>query len=100
MTDSLIIADTIETLGDWIPSTDPVCAGATYFLAPDYDLSAPQPTSDYVESTILDGEVPVGRRASNRQITLPIVITAPDRLTLAAAREQLLRAVNAQRWTR
>src|SRR5512146_2266618 len=69
------------------------------------DLGAPQPTSDYVANLILDGERPFGRRASNRQIQLGVIIRAPSgtpsersRL-LAAAREVLEQAIDQDRWT-
>src|SRR5262249_366047 len=57
-----------------------------------------------VASLILDGERPVGDRASNRSIALDVIITAPTRDVLAAAREMLLQAIDAPdwlvRWTR
>lgn len=104
MADSLILADQFELLGGGVASTIPQCAGAVFRLAPGFDLSAPQPTSNLVASLILDGERPVGRRASNRSPSLPIAIFAPNRTVLAAARELLVRAIDADtftlRWTR
>jgi hypothetical protein len=97
--DSLTIQNQIELLGNGTYSTIPACAGAQFRLAPGYDLSAPQPTTDIVASLVLDGERPFGRRASNRQISLPIAITAPTRALLAGARETLLQAIDAQTWT-
>lgn len=98
VSDSLIIADQIELIGSAV-STIPACAGAVFLLQPGYDLGAPQPTTDIVSSLLLDGERPFGRRASNRTITLPIEIQAPDFQTMMAAREVLLQAVDAQAWT-
>src|SRR6266571_4253742 len=97
--DSLIIADAIELLGGTVASAIPACAGAIFRLQPGYDLSAPQPTTDIVGSMLLDGERPFGRRASNRTISLPVIIDCPDFATLAAAREVLLQLVDAQTWT-
>jgi hypothetical protein len=97
--DSLVIAGKIELLGDEAVSLDPRCPGARFMLAPGFDLSAPQPTTDFVASLILDGERPFGRRASNRTVTLPLVIRAPTRAILAAAREVLAEAIDAQCWT-
>ncbi|MGO9216834.1 MAG: hypothetical protein ACLP5E_03555, partial [Streptosporangiaceae bacterium] len=101
VSDSLIIADSIELIGapGGIPSADPRCPGATFRLMPGFDLSAPQPTTDIVGSLLLDGERPFGYRASNRTMVLPVQIRAPDFWTLTAAREVLLQAVNSQTWT-
>lgn len=105
MPDSLIIAEQIELLGGGSPSTNPACLGAQFRLAPGWDLSAPQPTSDIVASLVLDGERPVGQRASNRTVQLPIVITAPlvttvdaARAVLIGAREILMRAIDQEQW--
>jgi hypothetical protein len=97
--DSLIIADQIELLGGSVPSTNPACAGAIFRLQPGYDLGEPQPTSDFVASLVLDGERPFGYRSSNRTITLPLMIEAPDFSTLAGALEVLMDAIDAQAWT-
>ena len=99
MSDSLILANAVELLGGGVASVNPLCAGAVYRLQPGFDLGAPQPTTDFVASLILDGERPFGRRASNRTIKLPIWITAPDRRTLAAAREVLEQAIDQDVWT-
>lgn len=64
-----------------------------------WDMSAPQPTTDIVQSLLLDGERPFGYRASNRTMTLPVIIRAPDYLTLTAAQELLIQAIDAQTWT-
>jgi hypothetical protein len=100
MAESLTIAGQIELLGPdgGMPSQVPQCAGATFLLAPGYDLSAPQTVVDILAAGLLDGEVPIGRRASNRTITLPIKLTAPDRTTLAAAREFLLSTIDEDYW--
>lgn len=106
MADFLTIAGSIETLGggSGIPSTLPMCDGATFTLSPGFDLGAPQPTTDEVATLVLDGERPFGTRASNRTLELPISITAPDRLTLAGAIETLLQLMENQTfeitWTR
>jgi hypothetical protein len=99
MADSLILANQIELLGGGVPSVNPLCLNAKFQLQPGFDFGAPQPTTDFVASLILDGERPFGRRASNRQIRLPIWVTAPDRKTLAAAREVLEQAIDQDVWT-
>ncbi len=107
MTNSLVIANTIELLGGGVVSNIPQCAGARFGILTtgDFDLSAPQPTADFVANLILDGERPYGRRASNRTIKLPVRITTPgitgtaSLLLLAAAREVLEQAVDQDRWT-
>lgn len=99
MADSLLISGEIELLGGGAVSTNPVCAGAIIYLGQDFDLGAPQPTTDFVASLLLDGERPFGRRAANRTISLPIVIWAPNRALLAAAREVLEQAVDQPYWT-
>src|SRR5580700_10309438 len=101
MSDSLVIADSIELLGtpNGTTSLNPACAGAQFRLTPGFDLGAPQPTVDVVASLLLDGERPLGTRASNRTITLPITIKAPNFLILSAAREVLMKAIDKQLWT-
>ena len=94
MADSLVIANTVECLNGSPPSVNPACVGARFYLQPSGSFGAPQPTTDFVASLLLDGERPFGRRASNRTIKLPIWITAPDRRTLAAAREVLEQAID------
>jgi hypothetical protein len=102
--DSLVIANQFELLGGQPTSANPLCLGAKFMLQPGADPGAPQPTTDFVASLILDGERPFGRRASNRTIKLPIWITAPNRLILAAAREVLQQAIDQDiftiTWTR
>jgi len=99
MADSLVISGVIELLGGGVASADPLCAGAMFRLQPGADPGAPQPTSDFVASLILDGERPFGRRASNRTITLPVWVTAPTRQLLAAAREVLQQTIDQDTWT-
>jgi hypothetical protein len=99
MADSLVIAGAIELLGGGVASTIPACAGAIFRLGQNFDLGAPQPTTDFVASLILDGERPFGRRASNRTITLPVVIIGTSRQNLAAAREVLEQAIDQDQWT-
>lgn len=98
MADSLIIAGIIELLGGGSVSTNAQCMGATFRLAPGFNMSAPQPQQDIVANLILDGERPTGRRSANRTITLPIVIQAPTRAKLAGARELLLQTIDSQQW--
>jgi hypothetical protein len=71
-------------------------SGLSYGMS--YDLGAPQPTTDIVQSLLLDGERPFGYRASNREIHLPVKITAPDIPTMNAAREFLMATVDKQAW--
>ena len=99
MPDSLTISNQIELLGGGTLSAIPACAGAQFRLAPGFDLGAPMPTTDIVASLVLDGSRPFGRRADNRQVSLPIAVTAPTRALLAGARETLLQAIDAQTWT-
>jgi hypothetical protein len=115
--DSLVISGIFELMGgpaavqsDLSELVSAAGVGATFrLLTPDsggsaagtamtWDLGAPQPTTDIVQSLLLDGERPFGVRASNRTITLPILIRAPDFVTLAAARELLMQAVDMQTW--
>ncbi len=98
--DSFVIADIIEALGDehGVPSNLPECTGAVFVMDQGWDLGAPVPVSDITAQTSLDGERPYGRRASNRTLILPISIFAPDRRTLAAARETLLKAIDEEEW--
>lgn len=97
--DSLVISNTVELLGGGVASSNPLCSGARFMLQPGADPGAPQPTTQFVASLLLDGERPFGRRASNRTIKLPVWITAPDRATLAAAREVLEQAVDQDYFT-
>jgi hypothetical protein len=97
--DSLVVANTVELLGGGVPSANPACLGAMFRLQPGADPGAPQPTTDFVASLLLDGERPFGRRASNRTVKLPVWITAPDRRTLAAAREVLQQAIDQDYFT-
>jgi hypothetical protein len=99
--DSLLVASTIELIGaeGGVPSTLPQCAGAVFTVDQELDMGAPQPVVDIVQSLVLDGERPYGTRASNRTVTLPVQISASDRLTLAAAREALLELIDQQTWT-
>lgn len=97
--DSLVIANTVELLGGGVASTNPRCPGAVFRLQPGGDPGAPQPTTNFVASLLLDGERPFGRRASNRTIKLPVWITAPNRQILAAAREVLQQAVDQDYFT-
>jgi hypothetical protein len=99
MSDSLVIANAIELLGGGVASVNPLCPGAVFYLQPGFTQGAPQPTTDFVASLILDGERPFGRRASNRTITLPVWIKAPNRQILAAAREVLQQAVDQDYFT-
>lgn len=97
--DSLVINDQIELLNGGQFSTLPQCSGTKFLLVPGYDLSAPQPTTDYVGSLLLDGERPFGRRSSNRVIKLSVQIRAPNFIQLAAAREALMMAVDQETWS-
>src|ERR1017187_9930366 len=101
MADSLVIRSSIELLGPagGTISANPLCQGAAFRLTPGFDFGAPQPTVDVVGSLLLDGERPFGSRASNRTITLPITIKAPNFIALAAAREVLMKAIDKQQWT-
>lgn len=59
-----------------------------------YDLGDPQPTQDIVESMLLDGERPFGRRSSNRTLSIPVQIFARSLKTLAAAKDYLLSQID------
>ena len=118
MADSLVIAERFELMGGAAPVQSDISelvnsagVGASFRLlindnpsaaqgyAPTWDLGTPQPVVDIVQTLMLDGERPFGARASNRTITLPIKITAPDQVTLTAAREMLMAAVDDQTFT-
>lgn len=99
MPDSLVLSNQIELLGGGVASASPACPGAFFRLQPAGSLGAPQPTTDFVASLLLDGERPFGRRAGNRTITLPVLIEAPTRKVLAAAREALEQAIDQDYWT-
>ncbi len=98
--DSLVIAEVIELWGPplGVPSTNPLCPGAVFRIQPPFSLDAPQPTTDFVASLIVDGEKPYGDRASDRTITLNVLIVAPDYRTLAGARELLLQTIDQPHW--
>ena len=106
MSDSLIIGGKIELLGGGVESTQPDCAGAIFRLGRDFDLSAPQMTSEKVAGLLLSGEQITQLRASNRTPKIPVVINVPstgdinaDRLTLSAARELLFETVAQEHWS-
>lgn len=102
--DSLIIGERIELLGGGAASDIPECAGSVFHLGPGWSAGAPVPDVDILETSLSDGEVPVGFRASNRTITLPVVVKGPavtstftvqqSRQALMAAVEILLQIVN------
>jgi hypothetical protein len=98
--DSLVIGEAIELWGPplGIPSVNPMCPGATFRVQPPFSLDAPQPTTDFVASLLVDGERPYGDRASDRTITLNVMIVAPDYRTLAGARELLLQTIDQPHW--
>lgn len=119
--DSLVLGNTIELMGGagGVPCQVPVLldsngVGPRYrILAPpslnsaaygyeaSYDLNAPQPTQDVVASMLLDGERPFGYRASNRTITLPVIIfgsAAGGMAQVLAAREYLMSVIDQQVW--
>src|SRR5260370_19327943 len=99
MADSLILADNFELLAGGVASLIPVLPGAVFRLADPWDFGAPQPTPDLVANMILDGERATGHRAGNRPMSLPLVIRAPTRLILDAARELVMHAIDADNWT-
>jgi hypothetical protein len=98
--DSLVIGEAIELWGPplGIASVNPMCPGAVFRVQPPFSLDAPQPTTDFIASLIVDGEKPFGDRASDRTITLNVLIIAPDYRTLAGARELLLKTIDAPHW--
>src|SRR5258708_4106460 len=98
MADSLLLTPDIELLAGGIPSLVPACAGATFYLAPGFNLDGPKPTANFV-GRMLDGERPIGTRTSNRVISLPVVIKAPTRALVANAREVLIRAISQPHFT-
>jgi hypothetical protein len=74
-------------------------AGTALGYGTSYDLGTPTPTTDIVQSMLLDGERPFGYRSSNRTIKLPVIIKAPDFVTMTAAREVLMQLIDQQTWT-
>lgn len=119
MPDSLVLADRFELLGgpggvqSDIPElmnaagigavfriyAPPTTGGQGFSAQETWTLGEPQPVIDITQTLMLDGERPFGARSSNRTVSLPIVITAPDQVTLTAAREMLMQAVDAQTFT-
>jgi hypothetical protein len=115
---SLVIAGIIELMGGdggvpcVIPNlTDPVSGQSVRFRistpggqlqtlsqsgSGPYDLGDFQPTQDFVESLLLDGERPFGSRSSNRTMTIPVAIYAPTQQSLDAARDYLLSVIDQQ----
>lgn len=103
MSDSLILGERIELLGGGAVSDIPECAGVVFHLGPGWTIGAPDPDVDILATTLGDGEVPIGYRASNRAIQLPITIIMPPgsgqtlaqaRQLITAAREILLQIIN------
>jgi hypothetical protein len=79
----------------------PSMNSAAYGYETSYDLNAPQPTQDVVASMLLDGERPFGTRASNRTISLPVIIfgtLAGGMRQVMAAREYLMSVIDQQVW--
>ncbi len=116
--DSLVVAELFELMGgpaavpNGLPELVNAAGVGTTFrlLSPSgggsaasasltWDLGMAQPTTDIVQSLLIDGERPFGQRSSNRTITLPILIRSPDYVTLTAAQELLMQAIDAQTWT-
>jgi hypothetical protein len=98
MPDSLILDGSIELLGGGAVSALPQCPGAVFRLGNGFDLGMPQPEQALVAKYLLDGERPFGRRTANRTFVIPVTIIAPDRDTLAAARETLFTIVDQDTW--
>ena len=98
--DSLVIGEVIEVWGPpgGIASVNPMCPGAFFRIQPPFSLGAPQPTTDFVATLLVDGEKPFGDRASDRTIVLNVLIKAPDYKTLAGARELLLKTIDQPHW--
>ena len=115
--DSLVIGGIIEIMGGsgvpcTIPTlTDPVSGNSAVFRistpggqlttlsqsgSGPFTLGDFQPTQDFVESLMLDGERPFGARSSNREMNIPIAIYAPTQAVLDAARDYLLSVINQQ----
>ena len=99
MANSLVLANVIELMDNQATSTAPQCPGATFMLAPGYDLGMFQPTQDFVASLALDGERPYGYRSSNRTFALGVVIAAPTHALMVSAREFLIQTINQQQWS-
>ena len=79
----------------------PSLNSAAYGYETSYDLNAPQPQQDVVASMLLDGERPFGTRASNRTITIPVIIfgtLAGGMRQVLAAREYLMSVIDQQIW--
>lgn len=107
MADSLVIANSLELMGG---SGGEYCTlpglENTIFALNDqntaFDLGTHQPTVDILASLITDGERPIGRRSSNRTLSIPIAIMSDTRDNLTLARETLFQMVDAQeteQWT-
>lgn len=121
-TDSLTLAGVIELMGgpggvacQTIPSlldangtgprfrilAPPSMNSSAFGYEASYDLNAPQPTQDVIASMLLDGERPFGYRASNRTMTIPVIIfgtQAGGMRQVLAAREYLMSLIDQQVW--
>lgn len=99
--DSLILGNKIELLGGpgGVASIEPSCAGAIFKLQPGFDMGAPQPDVDFLQTFITDGERPYGTRASDRTCQMTIHIHADSFKQLEAAREFLYQTIDQQFWT-
>lgn len=99
--DSLVLGNKIELLGGpgGVASIEPSCAGAIFKLQPGFDMGAPQPDVDFLQTFITDGERPYGTRASDRTCQMTIHIHADSFKQLEAAREFLYQTIDRQFWT-
>lgn len=92
MTDSLFLAGQFEIAPQGTVSQD-------YVIVAGYDLGTPVPVTTIVAGMMLDGDRQSGLRTGNKTISLPIVITAPDRVTLSQMTDNLMSACNAPTFT-
>jgi hypothetical protein len=98
--DSLVLGDTVELLLGGAVSAHPRCPGAVMTLQDGFSRGSGAPDTRAVQSLLLDGERVTGLRTANRQVVLPVRITAPGvteslrRATINGAKELLLDIVN------
>jgi len=92
MTDSLFLAGQFEIAPQGQVSQD-------YVIVAGYDLGTPVPVTTIVAGMMLDGDRQSGLRTGNKTISLPVVITAPDRVTLSQMTDDLMAACNVPTFT-
>lgn len=92
MTDSLLLAGQFEIAPQGAPYQD-------YVIGQGYDLGTPVPVTTLVTGMMLDGDRQSGVRTGNKTVSLPIIITANDRVALSQMTDDLMAACNVPAFT-